>query len=260
MKLLVAAILSAAPLWGEDVRVLGSPPKGWTPITNLTRSSDVSGTPDGRLVVKCGLDWIAYTCSAIPCKIRVCQPQGQNITSKTLSPWEWNNSSSESMSRSWLQREPTRGVTAGARGAFNLNDAAVRQTGGQIAFAPVLRRVVEGRYCFQLDSLPKGGMPSRMFTLDWTRDDVGAISLPGLAPGLYALDAGKPAAAGSCEIKDPGASPAWVMVTPDGQYERVIREWESYSQKLRTLQAETDADVAAIVRHALLAALADSVR
>jgi hypothetical protein len=162
------------------------------------------------------------------------------------------------MVSSLFRHQPKPAQTLGVRAAGNLTDAVVKQVGDKVLWAPALARVLEGNYCFQVGVLPAGTAKPRSFVLQWNREGDAGVELRNLPAGLYTLERGTPAGNGGCEIDDPDAAKAWVLVVSESDFERVRKEWESYTPGLKQLAESAGPEVASTVGHAVLAALADS--
>jgi hypothetical protein len=126
----------------------------------------------------------------------------------------------------------------------------------------MLRRIVEGRYCFELRHLPETpGGRVLTFTFDWDRsnDSEGIAAVAGLTPGLYAVVKGEPGANNACR-PDPDGESGWVVVAAERDFEGVNREWGGNQPKLTELQkAGASPAAVATVRRAILSSLADSI-
>jgi hypothetical protein len=124
-----------------------------------------------------------------------------------------------------------------------------------------LTRVLEGRSCFRLNSLPAGPSSQPLnFALEWDRtvDQQGLAQIPNVAPGLYSLKKGDPTADGSCQV-DPDNATAWVLVAPSADFARLDTEWKQQVASINELE-RSGASLSALttIRHAALAHLARS--
>jgi hypothetical protein len=246
-----AVVVSGGQWKLNDGRELG------VAVPEFAAGTQVNATNSYPLLLVCGADWVVHKCSKPPCKVTACQLSGESMLVK---PWQWSKSTPDGFLQGLLKREPPTAVTAGARDALDIIDALVLYDGETVHLAPALRRVLEGSYCFQLESLPKSKLPPRNFALNWTKDPQGTVSLPALPPGLYALDGARLGAGNACKIDHPNPSPPWLLVTTGSQFESWKKEWDRFSANLATVDADGDPEVTAKFRHALMAALADSIQ
>jgi hypothetical protein len=157
---------------------------------------------------------------------------------------------------SLTEREGPAMVTLAARAGGTPNDSLLMMDEAGIDFAPALRRVVEGKYCFRLTG-SGAGEQVRTFTLDWDREraNSGRALLNGLSPGLFRFEK---AAEGGCE-RDPETGSAWVGVLRSDRYAAAQATWTSSEQW--ATQAAKDglsAETIALVRKAVLDDLAHS--
>jgi hypothetical protein len=277
LGLFTGSLLAQSTTGANEARIIGGG-KGWTnggrPVLStpcaaapqsacVPRLATLTGTSSDPLVLECGASgWLYYSCSHEKCQVPVCSERVDYVVVHRVDPTAWApqpKASAIDMLASFFRREPKPLQTLGVRAAGNLTDAVVRQTGNRVFWAPALTRLLEGSYCFRLGPLPVGGSAKpRTFSLEWTRDNDGAVDLPNLAPGAYTLMRGEPEG-GSCQIDDPDAAPVWVVVAPDASFARLGPEWESYSMGLAQLAENTSPEAAAAVRHVVIAWLADSI-
>jgi hypothetical protein len=223
----------------------------------LPAGTQVKGTSSYPLLLACGADWVVHKCKEGTCSEIACKPSDPK---NVVKPWQWSKSTPDGFLQGLLKREPASAVTAGARDALDIRDSLVLYDGEAVHLAPALRRTLEGSYCFQLEALPKGKLPQRNFVLNWTKDPQGAVSLPSLPPGLYALDGVRLAAGSTCKIDQPSPSPTWVLVATSGQFESLKKEWDRISPNVASVEADSDPEIAAKFLQALMAALADSIQ
>lgn len=215
-----------------------------------------SARRDSELVLQCGKDRILfYQCKEPPCQVRACNTQGSGVSAVEL-PF-----TTVPKPDSYFVRQPRALVVLAVRAGGNVMDAVLLQKGAEVHWAPALKRVLEGRYCMLLTPLPANGSASaRSFTLDWDRsvDSEGIVSLPSLQPGTYAVQKGTPQADGACAF-DSDAYPAWVLIAPEGDFERVNTRWKESAAQFRQLEMSGIGQTALVtLRHAVLADLADS--
>lgn len=270
MKLLLGVCLLFTSLFAQSAVVV-SGGEGWTVDGEklrrqqlLTHGREMKSAASSELLLDCTKNLaepllLVYRCAQASV-VRVCDTS-QSCSVRKMVPEgfikRWSG-----MFAALFIRESAAPVTLGVRAAGNVTDSVVRQEGDRVAWAPALARVLEGKHCFQLSALPSDGKVSN-FMLDWDPEDAakkdGVAPLPGLKSGTYTLRRGAPGASGSCQIEDPDAAPAWVLVTPAASFERIRGEWESNTPALEKLAQDASPAVAATLRHALLASLADSI-
>jgi hypothetical protein len=247
-------VITAQPGWSIGKKTLqrGDP---------LPAFADLIGTAEaGDLVLKCGqAGWYAYNCGGKSCRVPVCAAQvaGVKVTRSDPGVPVWREKA-DLMLLALMGHEPKDAPTLGVRGGGNPSEAVLVQTIQGVHWGPALNRVLEGRYCFRLSSLPAG--PSKTFTLDWDRSvaSEGIASVPGLTPGLYSLDKGS-RPDGSCDF-DPDATPAWVIVASERDFKRVGEQWKESAAWFQQIE-QSGAGPAVVVtaHHAALAFLADSL-
>lgn len=198
-----------------------------------------------------------YSCRSQTCRARVCEPTGEGMDVRRagvirgLMDW-WS---------ARVTRQPVLPVIAAVRAGGNAADAVLLQDARGVHWGPALSRVLEGRSCFRLASLPEGPS-SRVatFTLDWDRsvDPEGILRVPNVFPGLFALEKGTAGANGSCN-RDPDAFAAWVLIVPSADFARVGAEFSEQRKSIAALeQSGLSLGAAANIRHAGLAYLAQS--
>ena len=139
--------------------------------TPLNRNDLVKGNAAaGDLIVVCPKgDWISYSCQReLPCEVPVCS--GANVPSlNSQALWQYGTTR---LTEAFLRREPKEGVTLGVRSAGNPADAVLLQNAQGVHWGPALNRVIEGRYCLRLNSLPAPARAApRVFTLERDRDN-----------------------------------------------------------------------------------------
>jgi hypothetical protein len=238
--------------------------KGWlidghltTRGTVLPETSVVSGTVnDGELIVECPKGWIQYMCGD-KCRFPPCfdktdtKPAVGKITVKELGM-------GSRFLNALVVREPKDVVTLGVRAGGNPSDALLLEDARGVHWGPALNRVLEGHYCLRLIPLPSG--PVRTFSLDWDRssDSEGVGAAPNLTGGVYSLQKGTPGSGSACTV-DPDSVPAWVTILSQDQYANAIAVWKTESARITQIErSRAGPDAAAILRHAVLASLADS--
>lgn len=244
-----------------------NPGKGWSSGNgrlqkngqHLSSGSDLNGTPnltDSELVLQCKDKMLFYRCEKEQCKVRACEDKADGVSVVEL-PF-----TTLPKRDSYFLRQPQALVTLAARAGGNVMDAVLLQKGGDVHWAPAFKRVLEGRYCIRLRALPASGSASaRSFTLDWDRsvDTEGIVSLPGLQPGTYAVEKGTPQSDGACAF-DTDAYPAWVLIVPESDFERVDARWKESAAHFRQLEMAGVGQTALVTfRQAVLADLADSL-
>jgi hypothetical protein len=267
-------LLIITPLLAQNVRILGG--STWSmngnkvhPGDTIPASANLTAKARSDLVLDCGKDVLrAYSCNSACTITPVAMDKGLPVCRETVSgaavqrvdPYGWVDPkpSPGGMAASLFSHQPKNAQVLGVRAAGNLSDAVVRQAGDKVLWAPALARVLEGNYCFQIGALPAGSSKPRAFALEWNREGDGGAQLSNLAAGLYTIERGTPGEKGSCQIDDPDAAKAWVLVVGGNDFERIQKEWESYAAGLRQLAEDTGPEVASTVSHAVLAALADS--
>jgi hypothetical protein len=269
-------LLVVTPLLAQDVRIIvGST---WSIVNGkkvqsgetIPALAKLTASAASDLVLDCGKDgWLAYSCNGA-CTITACGKTAQDVTVRRVDPYGWagpkptpsrvleSSMVPQGLLASFFSHQPKNAQVLGVRAAGNLSDAVVRQAGDKVLWAPALARVLEGNYCFQIGALPAGSSKPRVFALEWNREGDGGAQLGNLAAGLYTIERGTPGEKGSCQIDDPDAAKAWVLVVGGNDFERIQKEWESYAAGLRQLAEDTGPEVASTVSHAVLAALADS--
>ena len=168
--------------------------------------------------------------------------------------WAKPQPSPGNMAEAFLSRARKSSIL-GVRGGGNIRDAVLRQSGASVAWGPALARLLEGDYCFQVRALPEG--KPFVFTFNWNRNGDGAAPVPGLSPGLYTLERGTPDGNG-CQIDDPDAAKAWVLIASQPDFGRLHELWDSYAPGLNDLAESASAEVSATVAHSVLASLADT--
>lgn len=270
MKLLIACTLVAlasVSFAAEGIRVVRAD-EGWSlgarqlkPGDPLAATAELKGTPATPLILDCGKSgWLSYSCSREQCRVPVCSTQVEGVAVQRVDVHAAGAETSSSlgdMLAALLKRDRRAPQTLGVRSGGNPNDAIVLASGNAVHWGPALTRVLEGRYCFRLASLPAGGA-ARTFTLEWDRatDREGIAPMPNLPPGVYSLEKGK----SDCRFDDPDSAAAWVLVAPDADFGRVDAQWKAYAASIRQLeQSGTSPAVLSTVRHAVLSALGDSI-
>jgi hypothetical protein len=258
-------LLVACPVFAQSFQVVGS--TTWklngatlTSGQNVEPNSTIEGSNASDLVLGCGREgWYAYSCRKDTCTVFACQnPGNPGVEIRQVDPGGWANPKPVpgNMAQSFLSRSRNSRLL-GVRGGGNITDAVLQQSGASIAWAPALVRLLEGDYCFQVQALPEGNRKPFVFTLNWNRTGEGAVEVAGLPAGLYTLERGTSNASGGCQIEDPDAAKAWVLIASQPDFSRLHDLWDSYAPGLNDLAAATSAEVSATVAHSVLASLAD---
>jgi hypothetical protein len=148
-----------------------------------------------------------------------------------------------------------------SRAGGSPSDAVLLQDAKGVHWGPALIRVLEGRYCFRVTSLPAGNSAPtvRTFTIEWDRDvdAEGAVTVVGLTPGSYWLEKGKPSST-SC-IVDQDATPAWVLITAATNFARANTDWKQGQSFLNSLEGDLGLSASTTLRRALLSSIEDSL-
>jgi hypothetical protein len=264
MKLWIV-LLVACPVFAQNAQVVGG--TTWKlnggPLAsgqNVALKSEIKGSKASDLVLSCGDEgWYAYSCRNDSCNVSACQkPDNADVERRRVDPEGWAKPKPglRNMLASFLSRE-SGNVTLGVRGGGNLNDAVLQQSGAKVAWGPALTRLLEGDYCFRAKTLSKGGGEPLVFTMKWDRTGDGAVEVPGLRAGLYTLERGTSNASGGCQIDDPDAAKAWVLIASEADFSRLHGLWDSYAPGLNDLAESTSTEISATIAHSILASLAD---
>ncbi len=153
---------------------------------------------------------------------------------------------------------PSSLISRGAEG--DPNDAVVLLRDGDIHLAPALIRVLEGDYCFAIKSLDSAtDRPPTEFHLKWEKSDEpeGLVKLPGVSPGVYALEKKNVDSSGTCST-DPKAIPAWILIAPEDQFPSLQAQWKGDRPWFRELTDDNPA-VLVTMQHATIAQLSKSL-
>jgi hypothetical protein len=242
-------VVSTAGAWSSDGKLVvrGS---------QVALERELATQAGGDVLLDCrDAGQLVYSCRGA-CKIRPCGPVAPGVAVHPVKIerglWAW-----------LFEREPTEPVVAAVRTGGNPSDAVLRADAKGVHFGAALSRVVEGRYCLSVQRLPADSRgPVATVAIDWDRrvDPTGTVAAPALAPGLYTLERGEPAADGTCRV-DPDTTIAWVLVASDASFERLNAEWTRQVAALTELgQTDVSSSVIAAVRHAILAGLAESAK
>lgn len=263
--------LTLSPVFAQGPQVVGA--TTWkllngAPLASkqqiVPTNATIVGSRASDLILNCGNDgWLAYSCRREQCSIQACQQKGDSqVEVRRVDPVGWASpkASFGDMALSFFSREPKAAQLLGVRGGGNISDAVLRQSQSKVVWGPALRRVLEGSYCFRAEALPAGSNKPFVFTMEWNQTGDGIADVPGLAAGLYTLERGTSNGKGGCEIEDPDAAKAWVLIVPDQDFARVHDLWESYSSGLSEIAENVSGDVSATVSHAILASLANTAR
>jgi hypothetical protein len=232
----------------------------------LSAISELTGTQaESALVLNCGKEQlVAYACPHEPCRVPVCSIKVDGVTVTQFSShnlFEEISAVFRDATDSYLRREPKPLAILGVRAGGSLSDGVVRKAGPDIHWGPVFKRVLEGTYCLRMTSLPVQGTTTRNVSINWDRtvDAEGILPMPGLQPGLYAVEKGSPDASGQCVV-DPDLPAVWVLVAANANFDQVERAWTDASAQFSQLQkAGATPFVIATFRHAVLSYLADSI-
>jgi hypothetical protein len=251
-------VLTAGPGWSADGRALqrgGIVPAG----------ADLTGREASGLLLECPSGWIAYSCRNGNCAVRACEMSGTGVEAKAVqiatAGLSVGISGLRAAADALFRREARDPIIAAARAGGNPGDAVVLQDDRGVHWGPALSRVLEGRYCFRVTPLPAAAATATTFVLDWdrSRDRDGVAPVPGLAPGLYALQKGRGDNSAACE-PDPDSTTAWVLVAPGADFERINTGWRNQTIAIAELEASgADAAVVRTIRHAVLSGLAESL-
>jgi hypothetical protein len=268
VALLVVALVES----GSAQQAVGSlnskAPEMWMvkgqPIPNLlNRNDEIVARAAGELELTCFEPErvvLVYSCRSQSCRVKACDLTGEGMDVRrpirlvgVLSGFqEWTK---------WLfVRRPIPPVIAAARAGGNPADAVLLQDARGVHWGAALTRVLEGQVCFRLSPLPESSNRVQTLAFEWDRgvDAEGISAVPGLAPGLYALEKGAAGAGGACQ-RDPDAVPAWVLIVQGGDFGRVNPEWQQRLAAIDDLE-RSGATLAAVttIRQAALADLAQS--
>ncbi|MBV9265909.1 MAG: hypothetical protein JO061_07060 [Acidobacteriaceae bacterium] len=257
-----AVVVTAGKSWSAGGRKLS---RGQTlaPGTELNQS----GNESSDLILDCGsAGWLSYSCLQLPCTVHSCQ-LGSGAVRVLRVDLRAGNNGSTSPGHSWFpslfRREPASVVVLGIREGGQVTDAVVAESGSTVHLGPALNRVLEGKYCFRFTPLPPGNpAASKEATLDWDRsaDAEGVLEVPGIEPGLYAVQKSSSEASGACTFKS-DANSAWVLVASTSDFPRLRSEWKDFTERIREIEREgASPTVLLTLRHAALAHLADSVQ
>lgn len=257
-----ARVVSAEQGWTVSGRAVA---RG-TPISALDVL--IGGTNASSLILDCkSAGWLAYDCGTRPCRVPACAAKIEGVSVLQSDPGGSNaRAAGQPQRESWLdaliRRQPKDPVTAGVRAGGNSSDAIVLRDSRGIHWGPAFNRVLEGSYCFRLNTIPVSGGTPHIFTIMWDRsiEPEGIAAVPGVSQGLYSLDKGMSGANGNCSM-DPDASAAWVLIVAEPEYSRVMASWKDNLPWFSHIeQSGANPSVVMTVRHAVLSALADSLR
>ncbi len=223
----------------------------------LSAIAELVGREAGELALDCaGAGPITYSCRQPPCRVPVCSTKVDGVEVRALTPP--GGRSFSGMLAALLKREPRQPEVMGVRGTVNVNDAVLPQAEGAVHFGAALQRAPEGRYCLRLTRLPEGGA-ARVYVVDWNRtaNPEGRAKSPDLVTGTYTLETGP--AGGACEFEEADRARAWVLIVKGAAFTRANQQWKADAAGLREMeQAGTSPAVAAMMRHLILASLADA--
>ena len=259
-------LLVACPVFAQNSQVVGSTTWKLNGATLTSgqkiepADSKIEGSNASDLVLSCGREgWYAYSCRRDRCTVSACQKSGNpDVEIRQVDPGGWANPKPVpgNMAQSFLSRAQNSRLL-GVRGGGNISDAVLQQSGASIIWGPALARLLEGDYCFQVKALPEGSGKPFVFTLNWNRTGDGAVEVSGLAAGLYTIERGTANGGGACQIEDPDAAKAWVLIVSQPDFSRLRGMWDSYAPGLNDLAETVSAEVSATVAHSVLASLAD---
>jgi hypothetical protein len=263
--LLVAALVlhGDAQQQTPAATLLSAVPEGWTVDgkalpASVSAGQSILAKKSGSLVLGCTQPdrLLVYSCRLEPCRAQVCTSAGGNGT-MIIRPGRTLPQLQEMLGELRV-RQPVLPVVAAARAGGNPSNAVLVQDALGIHWGPALTRVLEGRICFRLSSLPEGPSSRTVtFPLDWDRgiDAEGALQLPGVSAGLYALEKGDAGANGGCD-RDPDAVPAWVLIVPATEFSALAAEWKQRQAAIDELEAlELGPEAMTNIRRAALAHL-----
>jgi hypothetical protein len=218
------------------------------------------GTANTGITLMCESARITYTCRNEACRIKACEQQAGDATTlvHVVAQPGWIGAAMKAL----FSREP-RSQVLGTRAADLVPDTVLKQEGGQLFLGPALSRLRDGALCFMLGELPAGAGRVRNLEMEWDSEDPvkqkGMVRLGDLVPGTYTLQWGIPDG-GMCRAGEAAASPAWVLVAADHDFEQVSNQWKLLLKDVERIGDETNPETERSLRHALLAYLADSLR
>ena len=290
--LLISCTLASSVLLAQTAKGKSEPAarvilaeKGWSAGgrtvargTSLSAQDVLAGAANATaLLLECGqAGWLVYECGGRPCRVPVCASKVDGVSVQRSDPGGAGSRGadpirgpvatagvpeSRTLFASLFSRQPQSPVTLGVRSGGNPSDAVILQNAQGIHWGPALNRVLEGRHCFRVSTIPASGPPPT-FSLDWDRsiDPEGVAAVPSVRPGLYEMGKGVPGPGGNCPA-DPDATAAWILVAAESDFPRVSAEWKANTAWFNQLeQSGSDPSVVSTVRHAVLAYLADSLR
>jgi hypothetical protein len=221
----------------------------------------VASAPGG-LLLDCPNELVAYSCRGNDCHVKACGAADNKLVHRQVLRSKVQASSARGWTDALFRREPREPVIAVARAGGNPVDAVLLTEARGVHWGPALTRVLEGRHCFRLTSLPANPKTAATsFSLDWDRsiDAAGVQAVPGVGPGLYMLEKGR-ASAGACE-PDADGMPSWVLIASAASHDQLSAAWREENDALSKVETE-EVDVATMraMRHAVLAVLADQAR
>jgi hypothetical protein len=271
---LLLGLFSVSSLLSQDTSVVVTAGKSWSANgkslargQTITPSVELSqeGTEPSDLILDCGkAGWLSYTCGKLPCTVRACQAKTENVSVLRVDLAAGSGEPSET-SADWFaslfKLEPQSLEVLGVRAGGNVTEAVLRETGSDVHLGPALGRVLEGTYCFRFTPLRRGSNSATEATLKWDRDAdfEGLVSLPGLHPGLYAVEKSSSEAAGACTFEHE-ANPAWVFIASASDFPGLASQWKRYAVQLNEMSKDgATPGVLLTVRHAALSHFAESV-
>lgn len=265
MRLLAVLLWLSVSSFAADPWVV-SRTGNWKTAANVQISSAVAagsemfGTANTAIALMCESALVTYTCLKNECRVKACErpPDDGTTLVRVVAQHSWIAAAMKAL----FSREP-RYQVLGTRGAGLLPDTILKQENGQLFLGPALARLRDGPLCFILGELPAGSGRVRSFELEWDSEDPvkqkGIVPLGDLHPGTYTLQWGIPEG-GMCRSDEAAASPAWVLVAVDRDFEQVNNQWKLLLKDVERIGDETNPETEKSLRHALLAYLADSLR
>jgi hypothetical protein len=222
----------------------------------LAEGAELTTNAGEPLLLECPGVLIEYSCRQSPCKLLACDKTGSGIVARTIEVRRLLLDLSFDLSHLFT-REARAPIIAAARAGGNPGDSVLLLDDRGVHWGPALTRVLEGRYCFRMAPLPANQRKPTTFALNWDRavDPEAAVALSGVGPGLYSFEKGRD---GTCDA-DPDAVPAWVLISPAADFQRLNALWRNQAPKFAELEAaELELSTVRTLRRAVLSTLADS--
>ncbi len=227
----------------------------------ISLNAILTGPESSELVLKCPTGVLSYKCTGGACKVPACASSAPNVTISRLDKGPLPASSESFSLLSVFKRAPANTVSTVVRGETNPNDAIVILKGDEVHLAPALNRILEGNYCFSLQSLETSDASSALLKLNWNKDDEpeGMVKAPGLKPGVHLLERKILTDSGSCAV-DSKSVPAWILLAPETQFRELTDQWKAKRPWFDELTASGSSPaVVATMRHATIAELSQSL-